>query len=343
MTLFIAMSVATSYASPGREIIAEGTYQAGDSDTPLTGQAMALLLAKRNALEQSGTYISSTTTMQNYIVNNDNVTSLAAGVMEVTILENKKTPNGGSTEYFTKIKAIVHPDRFEQTLKLMDNGITLNSTRQIKRSKITTPNQLGNQTLNNILLQATLSNDLVGVQDAIEHGANANYGNGSLAGTVLIDAIKGRNIEMVKYLLAKDADPNMISEKFTPLAAALNTQNYEIVKAIIDAGVDVNVRLEDGRTAIFFLAGSVFPANNPNNLTFFKLLVANGAKLDIADERGNTLLIRMVQAKNTEIVKIMLDARVNPNTRDIAGKTALDYAVGSSELVNLLLPVTNLK
>ncbi|OGP11798.1 MAG: hypothetical protein A3G39_02565 [Deltaproteobacteria bacterium RIFCSPLOWO2_12_FULL_43_16] len=42
-----------------KEIIAEGTYNMGDGETPSVAESRALLQAKRTALEQAGTYVES--------------------------------------------------------------------------------------------------------------------------------------------------------------------------------------------------------------------------------------------------------------------------------------------
>lgn len=42
-----------------KEIIAEGTYNMGDGETPSVAESRALLQAKRIALEEAGTYVES--------------------------------------------------------------------------------------------------------------------------------------------------------------------------------------------------------------------------------------------------------------------------------------------
>ncbi|MBI3584536.1 MAG: hypothetical protein HY096_11410 [Nitrospinae bacterium] len=44
-----------------KEIVAEGTYNMGDGETPGVAEGRALLQAKRTALEQAGTYVESYT------------------------------------------------------------------------------------------------------------------------------------------------------------------------------------------------------------------------------------------------------------------------------------------
>ena len=51
--------------SQTKEIIAEGTYNMGDGETPSVAESRALLQAKRTALEQAGTYVESYTKVKN--------------------------------------------------------------------------------------------------------------------------------------------------------------------------------------------------------------------------------------------------------------------------------------
>ena len=87
MFCFIAVGQASA---PPKEIIAEATFQAGDKDTPAAAQEAVLLLAKRDVLEQCGTLVTSSTTMKDFIVKDDAVTSLAAGIIEVKVLDKKR-------------------------------------------------------------------------------------------------------------------------------------------------------------------------------------------------------------------------------------------------------------
>lgn len=99
------------------EIIAEGTYQMGDNDTPSIAEERALLKAKRNALEQAGTYITSSTSVKNLQVTEDNLLALSAGVLKVSIIDTQRTQIGNGMEVKIKIKALVETDKLQELIK----------------------------------------------------------------------------------------------------------------------------------------------------------------------------------------------------------------------------------
>ena len=99
------------------EIISEGVYQMGDNDTPSAAEEMALLKAKRNAVEQAGTYIGSFTSVKNFQVTDDNVVALSVGAIKVSVLDTKRTQIGNGMEIRVKIRAIVDTEMLNTLIK----------------------------------------------------------------------------------------------------------------------------------------------------------------------------------------------------------------------------------
>jgi tetratricopeptide (TPR) repeat protein len=96
-----------------KEITSEGTYNMGDGETPTVAESRALLQAKRVAVEQAGTYIESYSKIQNFQLTQDEIQVLASGVMEVTILDRKRTVVGDGINFWVKIKARVSTDKID--------------------------------------------------------------------------------------------------------------------------------------------------------------------------------------------------------------------------------------
>ena len=88
-----------------KEIISEGTYNMGDGETPTVAESRALLQAKRVAVEQAGTYIESYSKVKNFQLTYDEIQILASRVMEVAILDKKRTIVGGGNNLFLKFIA----------------------------------------------------------------------------------------------------------------------------------------------------------------------------------------------------------------------------------------------
>lgn len=96
-----------------KEIVSEGTYNMGDGETPSVAESRALLNAKRNALEEAGTYVESYSKVENLQLTKDEIKVLASGLMEVTVLEKKRAVIGSGFHFWVKIKAIVTLDKIK--------------------------------------------------------------------------------------------------------------------------------------------------------------------------------------------------------------------------------------
>src|SRR5579883_1684897 len=88
-------------ASPARAevrtIAATGEYRMGDNDTRADAKRLALLDAKRLALEKTGTYLEGVTEVKNLQVTQDEIKTYTAGVVEVVEQETRSTMEGETT------------------------------------------------------------------------------------------------------------------------------------------------------------------------------------------------------------------------------------------------------
>ena len=97
-------------------------------------------------------------------------------------------------------------------------------------------------------------------------------------GIDLINAVKGENIEVIKYLLDKDVDVNTIGEyETTPLKIALK-EKYDILKLLIDNGADIpeNI-LENAVYASKKNTKLLIDSGAKTNLKFDKIKAADGS------------------------------------------------------------------
>jgi hypothetical protein len=115
--VFVFLALASTAFAQSVEIIAEGVYQMGDNDTPSVAEDRALLKAKRNAVEEAGTYIASFTSVENFQVTDDKLVALSAGAIKVSVLDTKRTQIGNGMEIRVKIKALVDTERLEGIIK----------------------------------------------------------------------------------------------------------------------------------------------------------------------------------------------------------------------------------
>lgn len=89
----------------------------GENDSRSDAKQYALLDAKRKAMEQFGTYLSSHSTVQNYQLTQDEITTYTAGLMQTTILEEKLETEGDYMTMYVTIRAVIDPVEVEESLK----------------------------------------------------------------------------------------------------------------------------------------------------------------------------------------------------------------------------------
>ncbi len=116
LALFVFSALAIPVFAEPVEILAEGTYQMGDNDTPAMAEERALLKAKRNALDQSGTLVTRIS-VENRQISDELLVAFSTGVIKVSILDTQRTQVGNGMEVRVKIKAIVDTVKFDEFVK----------------------------------------------------------------------------------------------------------------------------------------------------------------------------------------------------------------------------------
>lgn len=120
--------------SETKEIVAEGAYHMGDGETPSVAESRALLQAKRLAVEQAGTYVESYSKVKNLQLTEDEIQVLASGLMEVTILDKKRSIVGDGFNFSVKIRAIVHPDKMEEMAKRVKEKSVVGDYKKVQEA-----------------------------------------------------------------------------------------------------------------------------------------------------------------------------------------------------------------
>ena len=158
------------------------------------------------------------------------------------------------------------------------------------------------------------------------HGADPNAtdprGNALLH---LMAASSGKTVDPVgiMHLIDDGADlERRNSENMTPLMIAVKHREPQIVKALLDAGADPNVRDARGVPLLHTLI-----ACQPEVLALMDMLIAAGADVNIRDDGGQTAmhraLLNHVYVNCMDPLEHLLRAGANPNVRDRNGMPAL--------------------
>jgi len=92
--------------------VKEYTYQASEVDSKLSCRTIALEQVKRLLLEELGTYLVSETTVKNFQLTKDQISSLTAGVVMTVILEE----NWDGKNYFLRAKITTDTDELIKSI-----------------------------------------------------------------------------------------------------------------------------------------------------------------------------------------------------------------------------------
>ena len=143
------------------------------------------------------------------------------------------------------------------------------------------------------------------------------------------------NAETVKFLISlgtdvnkRDYDPyNDNFNKDSALHQAAFRNRTEIIKALLDAGAEIDIKNAFGETPL------MTAVENPGKETDdIKLLINSGADVNAKDNWGRTVLMYAARnlgrdyTPNPEIVRLLLDAGADAKARDDNGKSVTEYA-----------------
>ena len=145
--------------------------------------------------------------------------------------------------------------------------------------------------------------------------------NGILGACGLVLAVAAMSAQQ---LTAPAADPALVE--------AARTQDGSGVRARLGRKTDVNVRSDDGSTALLWAA-------HWNDVATAGLLIRAGANANVSNEFGMTPLSRACTNGSAALVQLLLDAGANPETRIATGETPLMTCAssGSADAVRVLL------
>lgn len=189
---------------------------------------------------------------------------------------------------------------------------------------------------NKPLEMATRTNNTELVSLLLEFGANPNDSVGiwgALTGNEIIDkglpiinASKKNNTAMVGVLLENRADPDV--DNGAPLRQAISHDNMEMLLLLLDKGASVR---EDG---------VLTTAVEKNDIELVKLIMDHGADPDNRSWSGKTPLQIASQTGQIDVMQLLLDKGASVNKRGVGGaKTPLMFATeaGQVEAVRLLI------
>lgn len=134
--------------------------------------------------------------------------------------------------------------------------------------------------------------------------------------------VEKMNPAMVRLLLAAGAEVDACADgDFTPLQiAVMNDASYDGMKALLEAGADVNARI--GKHEQYTILSVAAKKGQVENC---RLFLEHGAEVNAVDNFGKTAL--MDAARYPETCKLLLEFKADLTAKDQVGQTPLVYAV----------------
>ncbi|KAJ5604880.1 ankyrin 2-3/unc44 [Penicillium lagena] len=217
------------------------------------------------------------------------------------------------------------------------------------------------------LYWAAKNGNTVTAANSITNGADVNAQKSQAVAL----ALRGKQLKMTCFLLAKGADPNCTDNSGESLLwSASHIRLMGFVQALLNNGTDPNIRNNQGETVLFrAVRFSYLPIvrlliDSPKGVDVnaidrsgqtplydlistwtitrrrvFRLLLERGANAEHADNDGTTPLIHAIRYYNEDAVRLLLQHQVNLQHTDKNGKSALHVAVenGRAFLVMLIV------
>lgn len=142
----------------------------------------------------------------------------------------------------------------------------------------------------------------------------------------LVTAVVNEDLDDVKARVMMGARVNVRDKGYdglTPLHAAVQTGNMEIIQFLLEHGAKVNARDSFKRTPLMMMDYDAEPE-------LLELLLRYGAKTNLVDKEKNTILIHFAEYDDKEIVEMLLRYGIPVNAVNKEGKTALMIAAENS-------------
>ncbi len=178
------------------------------------------------------------------------------------------------------------------------------------------------------LVKVALAGDLVGAEDQLRRGADANVTDSRGTPLLMIAVFKG-NTRLVKLLLEYGADVNKQSstgESALMLAALLGRE--QLVDLLLESGADVHARNNIQATALMMAVPppEASRANVRRHVRIVKKLMESGADVNARSKNGGTPLIMAASSGHRNIAAYLLQQGADKTARGNDGMTALDCA-----------------
>ena len=146
--------------------------------------------------------------------------------------------------------------------------------------------------------------------------------SGRLKDDVVHKVIQNCSVEFLRYLIQEGYDIKALNAAGEPpIVSAVQSGNPEMVRVLVDAGVDVNTITVNGQKV------SLYDYIPNGDREMFRMLVACNASLQETTEEGDTELHKAVRNGNIFKIRALIAAGIDVNAQNEAGNTAMHLAM----------------
>jgi ankyrin repeat protein len=147
----------------------------------------------------------------------------------------------------------------------------------------------------------------------------------------LRSAIKRETDEQAILALLKDLDPDTVIVDGTLLNYAALYGKTVVAAYLLEKGADINARYEGDYTPLM-------AAVDNDDIEMVKLLLRHGPSINLLDHYGNTAFWKAVHQNSNGIMEILLKAKADPFVKNFSGGNAYEFAKETNleEVVRLI-------
>ncbi|MFA6263784.1 MAG: ankyrin repeat domain-containing protein [Candidatus Babeliales bacterium] len=174
----------------------------------------------------------------------------------------------------------------------------------------------------------------------LEHDADVNHRN-KYGDSALTFAVECAHENIVRLLLQGGID--LGKEPKTLFHKAVIGKNKKVIKLLLDKGLSVNERDENGETPLHWAAGSrSFKWSQWADPAMIKFLLKNGAEINAQDKYGNTPLISHIlnlfheEDVCFDTILTLAHFGADVSIKNNSGKTAKDYLTNDPDKIGRL-------
>jgi ankyrin repeat protein len=134
-------------------------------------------------------------------------------------------------------------------------------------------------------------------------------------------AIKYGYVDMIKLLMSYGANINVVfdAEICTGVHIAVLKNNTELLKVLVEYGVDINQKNVDGSTPLYYAAKYSY-------ISCAKYLIQQGALINLCNKIDDTPLCIAAYNGNHKMCELLIQHGANPDIKCEKGFTAIEWA-----------------